>query len=79
MGLHDEHLFGDSRIENEFLEWALFDAYYRDLERIGSVGMQRLRKPRKKKIESLTRALYFFQKREDYERCAFIKQVLDDV
>lgn len=77
--MHDEYVFGTDTVESEWLHKELFDAFYRDLEVIGAEGMVGMRKPVEKKLHALTRAIDHFEQREEYEKCAFIKSVLQAV
>jgi hypothetical protein len=57
----------------------MFDAFYRDLKAIGLEGMKALRKTKKVKIESLNRSIRHYEGLQEYERCQFLKSVLDGI
>ena len=57
----------------------LFDVFYRDLVAIGLEGMKALRKPKKAKVDSLERSIRHYEGLQEYERCQFLKSVLDGI
>lgn len=76
---YNNYAFGNERAESDFLHDELFNAFYRDLLEVGAEGMKQMRKPNEKKVQALTRALDHFQSREEYEKCGFIKSVIDQI
>ena len=69
-----KHHVGDVELHN-----MLFDAFYRDLRDIGVEGYKQIRKTKETKIETLKRVIQHYELLEEYERCAFAKQILDEI
>lgn len=77
--MYDEYVFKGMRTESDWLHDELFNVFYSDLEAIGPEGVLALRKPTSEKVTALTRALHHFEAREDYEKCGYIKSILEVV
>ena len=57
----------------------LFNAFYRDLEIIGLEGMKALRKQKQVELDCLNRSIRHYGGLQEYERCQFLKSVLDGI
>jgi len=77
--MYNEYVFQNEVVENDKLHSLLFDAFYRDLCAIGVEGFKQIRKTKEKKIETLKRVIQYYESVEEYERCVFVKQVLDEI
>jgi hypothetical protein len=79
--MYNEYVFkGEGNYVNDiFLHNQLFDVFYSDLREVGVDGIKQLRKTKESKIQTLERCISHYEKLEKYERCAVIKNILDQI
>lgn len=79
--MYDGYVFKDTKhhVSDVELHNMLFDTFYRDLCDIGVEGYKQVRKTKETKIETLKRVIQHYELLEEYERCAFVKQILDEI
>jgi hypothetical protein len=77
--MYNEYAFQSKIIEDNELHNLLFDAFYSDLCIVGVEGIKQLRKKKESKIQTLERCISHYEKLEKYERCAVVKNILDQI
>lgn len=76
---YDEAVF-KGEVSTDFARFA-YETFFSDLKFIGVEGMLKLKKPHQVKLDSLARAIAYFEKDDvqDFEKCGYIKVVRDAV